>query len=275
MALKARIALVHISGDILMLICRFSRRMAAQAIKNRKIVRVGMAVGARSPNIIVLTAVNGEVFPIVVKICGGPSRVRCMALYAICGEVCGLVIWIIRIVIVDAVAFKAIGWGVAKVSVTVALVAILYIMAKGKGEKAMVKLGGRPSGICGVALCTIGGEVCRLVIWVRGLGIIFIVAGKTIGRRIAEISINMALVAILNIVTQRQREKIMVHYGGHPSGIGRVARGTVCGKTGALMIWVARLGIIFTMAGKTIGRGIVKIAILVTVVTILNIVAQG
>ena len=55
----------------------------------------------------------------------------------------------------------------------------------------------------GMALDTVGWEVRCLVVWIIGCGIIVRMAGKTIGWCIVEISVLMAGVTVLYIVSQR------------------------------------------------------------------------
>ncbi len=60
-----------------------------------------------------------------------------------------------------------------------------------------------PARVGGMALDTVGWEVRCLVVWIIGCDIIVRMAGKTIGWCIVEISVLMAGVTVLYIVSQR------------------------------------------------------------------------
>jgi len=80
--------------------------------------------------------------------------------------------------------YRKIGW----IGMTIhALIPFTLVLTAVNGEIIGIvlrKRSGHPSGVGGVAGGTIGGEVCVYVVWVKGPGVIRLVAGRTIGRRI-------------------------------------------------------------------------------------------
>lgn len=80
----------------------------------------------------------------------------------------------------------------------------IVVLAAVNGEilAIVVKLGRHPTGVRGMALGTIGREICSLVVRVIGIVVIGSVAFKAIGRGVAEIAVFVALIAVLDIVSQ-------------------------------------------------------------------------
>jgi hypothetical protein len=67
MAIITSLAVVLISRYSFVLTVGFSSRVAAQAIKLREIIRIGMAIGTLVPFTVMASAVNREILVIMIK----------------------------------------------------------------------------------------------------------------------------------------------------------------------------------------------------------------
>ena len=90
-------------------------------------------------------------------------------------------------------------------------------MAQGQWKEIMIDGRWHPSGVGGVALHTVGWEIYTLMIGVLRHRIVIHMAGKTVGRYIAEITNVMTHATILNVVAFSERKEIVQNILGVPA----------------------------------------------------------
>ena len=146
-----------------------------------------MAVDTFRPNVVVFSAVDGEIHIVVIEGSRHPARVGGMALNTVGREVRRLVVWISGCGIIVRMAGKTVGGCIVEISILMAGVTILYIMSQGQGEEIVIDSGRHPPGICCMTLHTVGWKIPALVIGILSHGVIVHMAGKTVGRNITEI----------------------------------------------------------------------------------------
>ena len=228
------VTVVQISADAVVLVICFGVDMAIGTRHLRIIGRVGMAIDTLIPFAVVGAAVDGEILPVVVEIGRRPTGFI-MATCAICGELCGLVVGIGRLVVIGVVASET---GIGRI-VVIPVVASRAVVGD-HGVRAVegiivvvIGKGGRhPVGRGGMAGGTIGGETqCRMT-WIRRLVEIGGMTGGTLRRRTL-VSVGVAGQAFHGRMRSGQRElgRIMVE------GVGCTAV-RMAGQTGRAVIGI-------------------------------------
>ena len=114
------------------------------------------------------------------------------------------------------------------------------------------------------------------MVWILGSRIIFLVTGHAVRREPGIGSVDMALVAILDIMTKGQREKVVIaKICRGPSRVGGMTGHTIGRKPTGCMVWILCARIIILMATHTIGRCIGIISRSMALCTVLDIMSFG
>ena len=125
MTLEAGITFVHIAWYFIMVFCSFSGGMTIKTSKHCKVIRVVMAIGTASPDVVMPSTVYWEIHLVVIKCGGHPTRVGRVTAGTIGGEISRLVVGIIGLCIIIHMASKAVGWCVLEITIFMTLRTIL------------------------------------------------------------------------------------------------------------------------------------------------------
>lgn len=152
--------------------------MAISAGKG-SIVGIGMTFCAGIPLPLVTSRIHREVSIMYCKPCRFPSRICCVAIVA-CSRNVGLnMIRVGCLVVISLMTGKTFCRSAGIISVGMTSVAIRDRMTAGERKGGVIKICGRPTGIGGMAIVTIGGEMRGRMIGIYSLVIILAVAGIT------------------------------------------------------------------------------------------------
>ncbi len=156
-----------------------------------------------------------------------------------------------RVVIRDVAGFA----GVRRVGIVpvVALIATHRNVGSHQWPNGMIIICGTPTRVGRVACCAIGREACGLVVRVRGSVEIILMACNTFRRSISEGTRCVALVAIIDGMTQGQWEKIMINMVGVPIITHRImALDTIRREPVHNVVWCLGCLVVVGMATDTI-----------------------